>query len=451
MEAKSEPYRTSELRGKLELSKDVAGFANAQGGIILIGIRTERSPEHLGDEITEVRPFAETLVDRDQYHSILCSWIHPEPEGIEIRWFPCAGEPNRGVVAITVPAQREALRPFLLARTLGDSDRQIESLFGYTERKRAGITPLSVRDLYAHFRDGRRFDTLQQRIDPITEELQRLHRQYENLEQILSQRGRVLPQVTPPTQPAISIKALITRKDQAVTEADLGSQPYFFLGAVPTPIVEFPTLFQETSPLVKTINDPPILRPHAFGVASGGATRIIKGQLRRGVVRGSSVLEVWRDGTILYVVEASDFLCWGTRAPGGPLRLNPLALCESTYAFADLTRIVFGNARSSPLAIDYIIALRNLTVQGQPAQLIPGPLGTMRSRFEIDVHHAPGPDMDWMVKWEKSEVQPGAVAYLIVREVYRWFSLNDEEIPYTSVGEDGETIVDPEVIREAHP
>ena len=65
MDAKSEPYRLGDLRAKLELAKDVAGFANAAGGVIVIGARrTEKSPVHFGDEIREIRPFDRGLIGR---------------------------------------------------------------------------------------------------------------------------------------------------------------------------------------------------------------------------------------------------------------------------------------------------------------------------------------------------------------------------------------------------
>jgi hypothetical protein len=43
LEGKSKPYLLSEEPQKWELAKDVASFANAEaGGLIVIGVRTER-------------------------------------------------------------------------------------------------------------------------------------------------------------------------------------------------------------------------------------------------------------------------------------------------------------------------------------------------------------------------------------------------------------------------
>lgn len=50
LECKAAPYQLQSEHQKQELAKDVAGLANAGGGIILIGVRTERDPTHFGDE-----------------------------------------------------------------------------------------------------------------------------------------------------------------------------------------------------------------------------------------------------------------------------------------------------------------------------------------------------------------------------------------------------------------
>lgn len=51
LECKSAPYNLTEDQGKMELAKDVSALANADGGIILIGVQTETEPQHQGDII----------------------------------------------------------------------------------------------------------------------------------------------------------------------------------------------------------------------------------------------------------------------------------------------------------------------------------------------------------------------------------------------------------------
>src|ERR1039458_1780256 len=82
VEAKGQPYRIEKDRGRLELAKDVASLAERRGGVILIGAETEKSPTHRGDEIRRLHPMSQSLIGRDQYHSILGSWVYPVPEGV---------------------------------------------------------------------------------------------------------------------------------------------------------------------------------------------------------------------------------------------------------------------------------------------------------------------------------------------------------------------------------
>jgi len=63
-ECKRTPYRLQTDHEKQELAKDVSAFANAGGGVLVIGLATEVSPVHMGDEVTAIRVFDRALVPR---------------------------------------------------------------------------------------------------------------------------------------------------------------------------------------------------------------------------------------------------------------------------------------------------------------------------------------------------------------------------------------------------
>jgi predicted HTH transcriptional regulator len=167
VEAKSQPYtvQTNE-RGKLELAKDVSGLANERGGIILIGPRTQKSDLHPGDEVTEISLVAKDLVNLEQYHKIIDSWIYPKPEEVNIEYLPSLKNPEVGLFAIKVAQQSEARKPFLITHSLFD-DRRADIVFGFVRRVRSDVQPTTVQDLYALMRDGRRFDEITQRLDTV--------------------------------------------------------------------------------------------------------------------------------------------------------------------------------------------------------------------------------------------------------------------------------------------
>ena len=95
---------------KLEFAKDVTAFANAAGGLIVIGASTEKVRG--GDVIKAIRAFELRRMDPRRLRAILGAWVFPPLEGVEIERVPLHGD--RGVGYVWVPPQPEQLKPFLL-------------------------------------------------------------------------------------------------------------------------------------------------------------------------------------------------------------------------------------------------------------------------------------------------------------------------------------------------
>lgn len=166
-DCKSQPYQMQSDWKKRELAKDVSSFANAKGGVIFIGIKTKLSDKQIGDEVEEITPFGQELINIIQYKDIIRSWIYPEIEGVRIEWVPIKNNPAKGVVVIDIPVQKNSLQPFLITKTF-DEKKQTETIFGYTERKEDNNPPLSVRDLQWALRSGFNYDNqLKERFDEL--------------------------------------------------------------------------------------------------------------------------------------------------------------------------------------------------------------------------------------------------------------------------------------------
>jgi hypothetical protein len=435
LECKVVPYQLSQDHQKQELAKDVSAFANANGGVILIGVRTERNPTHFGDEISEICSFSQEIVNPGQYQDILQSWIYPAPQQVEIRWFPSVVNQEKGIATIIIPNQTAARRPFLVKRTIEDTGKRVEVIFGYVERRQANAHPLRVEEIHALIRDGLRYDQLQQQYESIQESLQELLAVQRREEGLISQRN---------------IDELLNdRVVEGLMAVDLLQSPAFILAAIPTQPVEIPTLFaRRNAEIVRLLEQPPELRPSGFDLNTGAPARIIRGQLRRAVNTGYKILDLWRDGTLIFVATGgAEFLCWGkqTRA-GGRLRINPLVLIESTYLFAELARKVFEHAQPHPEEIKYRLQLQNMTVNSEPCVLIPGPLGAFQWEFGTNIHTAP--DSSVTITGQDSDPHPGAVAFKLVAELYTWFGLEHDQIPYTE-GLNDQLVISPDQIRRA--
>ena len=179
LECKKEPYQIQRDDQKQEFAKDVTALANAEGGFILIGVRTERNPTHFGDEITSVRPFPQALVNPGQWGEILQSWTYPSLQQVEIHWYPSASDHTKGIVAIHIPKQPPTQRPFLVTRTIDEQSKHAGAVFGYFERRQAHVLPHTVQDLHALLQNGFRYD------DVVTQQLDDMRRM---MQQLLSAR-----------------------------------------------------------------------------------------------------------------------------------------------------------------------------------------------------------------------------------------------------------------------
>jgi len=335
-------------------------------------------------------------VNPEQWGEILRSWIYPALQGVTIRWYPSASDPQKGIVALYIPKQSPAQRPFLVTRTIDEQGKQAGAVFGYFERRQAQVLPHAVQDLHAVLQNGARYDdVVNQQLDDMRRMMQRLLSEREHEAQAIIQRN---------------VSALLSERiEQALTAVNLKEKPAFILAAMPMQPVSIPTLFTSTqAEIVHVLEHPPQLRPHGFGWRTEERARIVQGQLRRVVVPEYKILDLWMDGTLIVAgIGDGSFLAWGSNRPQRNLDflfINPVVLIESTYVFAELSKQVFNFAQPRPRAIEYKIELRNMTVNGKPCKLGRPLDGSWSSRsLGIHSHDAPASGAAFSVKWEEAE------------------------------------------------
>ena len=122
LDAKSGVYLLDEPVGREELAKDVASFANARtGGLLLVGFTTRK--DHDCETLDQVRPVPRGLVDLDRYRKLIRERVMPAPREVSVDWVDCGDD--KGVVVIDVPTQPSARLPHVVAGPArsGDADR----------------------------------------------------------------------------------------------------------------------------------------------------------------------------------------------------------------------------------------------------------------------------------------------------------------------------------------
>jgi hypothetical protein len=111
LEVKRAPYRLDEPAEEIELAKDVAAMANSGGGMILLGVKSKKLPEH--EEIHAINRCRLADVSPRRYRNLIHRRVYPEVRGFDVELI-ADGSVGMGVVLLTIPAQDEGHKPFVV-------------------------------------------------------------------------------------------------------------------------------------------------------------------------------------------------------------------------------------------------------------------------------------------------------------------------------------------------
>jgi Schlafen, AlbA_2 len=414
LECKAAPYQLDQDRQKMELAKDVSALANADGGILLIGVQTERNPIHLGDEIRRIGDFASNLVDTSQYLKVLSEWIYPAIRGLTIQWHSIAGNNGSGIVCIRVPQDASRERPYLVGKVVEATGRVVGSYFGFFERVQSDVKPTSFEELRERLKDGFRFFDLDGRMREIEAALGTL------VGAAIQRAG------------LISEQTVVERITQARQAVQLQERPTVYLAAWPSEPVEFPTLFDSrTAAVVQLLDNPPRLRHSGFDVNTDQPSAIVQGQLRRSINIRPKLLELWRDGVLISVAPGDEwYLCWGmnSNAASG-LNINNLALAETTYAFCNLVLKIFEHAIPQLSKLNLCLGLMSMTTPGGPCSLSSRRISRI---FPDRGNAAPGDHAKIRGEFERASSDAGTLSYGLLADLYAWFGFEADQMPYVN-------------------
>lgn len=133
---KSKPYDLDLNRDKQSLIADVAQFANARGGVLVIGVETVMRPNERVEVAAAVVGYTAGLIIEDRYRKVLHDRIAPLVRDIRFYFANVegSGDDSRQVAVIEVAAQHDRDKPFIVDRLVDDDDRRVTNAFGWPER-----------------------------------------------------------------------------------------------------------------------------------------------------------------------------------------------------------------------------------------------------------------------------------------------------------------------------
>ncbi|OKK05316.1 hypothetical protein AMK09_37885 [Streptomyces sp. CB02488] len=154
------PYDLSTPKGKFELSKDVAAFANSGGGLIVCGLTAKQKATELVEVATKLTPFQQSLIKIDQFKTTVDDLVRPLVK-VSYHWFahPDGDDEASGYYfVIDIEGLADADRWALVRKVLNDKDQFTE---GWTVpiRHDDRTTTMSADDAYRLMNDGLRSRT----------------------------------------------------------------------------------------------------------------------------------------------------------------------------------------------------------------------------------------------------------------------------------------------------
>jgi hypothetical protein len=414
LDAKESPYFLDGLKQKLELAKDVSALANSIGGIIVLGFDTARDALTAGERISEVKPFPLDIVNSDRCRKVIQEYVHP-PLDVEITLYEAAD--GKGVAAIVV--HEGSSKPYIVSKMIDESGRTIGAHFGYFERKQDVIPSITVERIQQQLAAGQQWGSIDQRLQAI--------------ESTMNAWGKP----GPPKRTAFLITELerISRLKAARLAVGRDDAPLVYYMATPEGECDFPTLLRSRGErVVRLIERPPQLRPQGFEISAGDASEILKGKMRRNMLSGSRLIELWKDGVFIFIAPGDeDFLGWRTHGFDKPIHISNFVLAESILMFCWLTKLIYEEADPKPPALRLTVGFDNLTRPSGSATLGSAPEGKMS--FQRNVRKAPGPKLEVYQLAELADFDAERVAYLLMADIYNAFGFDAMNVPYINLSD----------------
>jgi hypothetical protein len=216
------------------------------------------------------------------------------------------------------------------------------------------------------------------------------------------------------------------------------SNPLLYLAASPAAPVSVPTLTRREGVRMK-LENPVFTRHDGWNLITYDQARLVAGE-RLTLSNGTRKhLDLYRDGTFFAFGGFESLFGWrGDAAFTEQPKINPLAVVEFTHDFVLVYESLLEFFEPVPEEIEFSIGIRN-AIFGEDSRLylLTGPHNGINFMLDDadDRFHAPAASFDdtLAATVEDGRLDVPAVTFALVRAIYIWFGLVDEQIPYVDL------------------
>lgn len=213
--------------------------------------------------------------------------------------------------------------------------------------------------------------------------------------------------------------------------------------------------FYESEKIRSLLERPGQLRYAGWDLVTHDQARIVKGDYIEVRSAERKRIHLYEDGSLFVRVPADeDFLSWGQNTNNFQAmpRLNTLALVEFTLNFCIVCGQFVTHMRPAPDEVNLNVEIKNTILDSNNRLfLIPSPVSSDWFRSSDQRSYA-APDSETKrtirVNAKQLEARPDAAAFLLLRQIFLWFGVTQDRIPYSS--SDGPLrFIDAEKIRNS--
>jgi hypothetical protein len=232
-------------------------------------------------------------------------------------------------------------------------------------------------------------------------------------------------------------------------------RPVFIYSMTPRDRTAYKQFF-EPGDLKKIIEDPGQIRNAGWDLTTGERARIVNGEYLEVASAERKRIRVYDDGSVLVRVSGDeDYLSWGQNADtfDQAPRLNTLSLIEFTLNFCKLCSRLVVLMEPRPREVDLKVEIKNAFFGQSKLFLIPHPVSSWGYTMTQYRHYAPEASMARKISVVTDDLRtsPNLAAYKLLQQIFYWFRVERDEIPYTSPSPNGSRFVDENLIINSRP